>query len=160
MLALENFVAILGLIGFAALVEEYFGVIAAVIGAGLAIAGGVYAYNNFDPTGLSVLSGIVALICAAIWNKRRVERNVRKKAAEAIRKASTPMKDGRVTGQVVGQRRVNEGSSNAPANHAQQNKTPTMVDTGEASVFGWFHRSEATAKDAPVCLSRRNAQSP
>ena len=132
MLVLENFVAILALIGFAALVDEYFGVIVTVIGTGLAIAGVVYAYNNFDPAALSVLSGIVALICAAIWNKRRVERNVRKKAAEAIAKASAPVKDSQVTGKVVAPGRVNQRSSDAPANHAGQDKAATVVDTGEA----------------------------
>jgi len=145
MLVLENFVVILGLIGFVALLNEYFDVIATVIGAGLAIAGAVYAYNNLDPTTFSVLVGIVALICAAIWNKRRLERNVRKKAAEAIRKASAPVKDSQVTGKVVAPGRVNQRSRDAPANHAGQDKAATVGRYRRGgryaihSLFRWFY---------------------
>jgi hypothetical protein len=132
MLVLENFVVILGLIGFVVLVDEYFGVIVTVIGAGLAIAGGIYAYNNFDPTGLSVLAGIVALTCAVMWNKRREQRNANKKARDAIAKANAAVQDSHITGKVVALGRVNEGSGNAPANHAKQDKAATVIDTGEA----------------------------
>ncbi len=99
MLLLENFLAIMGLIAIFALVNEYFDVIAAVIGVGLAIVGVIYAYNNLDPTTFSELAGIAALFCAAILNGRRVQRNKRRKAVEAITKASAPVKDGPATGQ-------------------------------------------------------------
>lgn len=85
---LENFLVIMGFIAIFVLMNEFFDAIAAVVCVALGIAALVYAAKNFDPTTLAWLTGIVALVCLVIWNKRREQRNKRKKLAEAIRKAN------------------------------------------------------------------------
>jgi uncharacterized membrane protein YdjX (TVP38/TMEM64 family) len=85
---LENFLVIMGLIAIFVLMNEFFDAIAAVVCVALGIAAVIYATKNFDPTTLAWLTAFVALVCLAIWNKRREQRNKRKKTAEAISQAN------------------------------------------------------------------------